>query len=51
MVHRKLPVLSCQYHPEASPGPHDARPWFRAFANRAAERRAARGEPVPAGRP
>ncbi|HEV2106497.1 MAG TPA: glutamine-hydrolyzing carbamoyl-phosphate synthase small subunit [Candidatus Eisenbacteria bacterium] len=32
MVHRALPVLSCQYHPEASPGPHDARPWFRAFA-------------------
>ena len=32
MVHRKLPILSCQYHPEASPGPHDARPWFRAFA-------------------
>jgi len=32
MVHRALPVLSCQYHPEASPGPHDSRPWFRAFA-------------------
>ncbi len=32
MVHRSLPVLSCQYHPEASPGPHDSRPWFRAFA-------------------
>ena len=31
MVHRKLPVLACQYHPEASPGPHDARPWFGAF--------------------
>jgi carbamoyl-phosphate synthase small subunit len=50
MVHRKLPVLSCQYHPEASPGPHDARPWFRAFAHLAAGRRAARGEPVPAGK-
>ena len=33
MVHRSLPVLSCQYHPEASPGPHDSRPWFRAFAD------------------
>jgi carbamoyl-phosphate synthase small subunit len=33
MVHRKLPVLACQYHPEASPGPHDARPWFKAFAD------------------
>jgi len=32
MTHRGLPVLSCQYHPEASPGPHDARPWFRVFA-------------------
>src|SRR5262249_43730975 len=30
--HRGLPVLACQYHPEASPGPHDSRPWFRAFA-------------------
>ena len=38
-VHRKLPVLSCQYHPEASAGPHDARPWFRVFAARVAERR------------
>jgi carbamoyl-phosphate synthase small subunit len=43
MVHRSLPVLSCQYHPESSPGPHDARPWFRAFAAAVAERR---GEPV-----
>jgi hypothetical protein len=32
-VHRELPVLACQYHPEASPGPHDARPWFKAFAD------------------
>jgi carbamoyl-phosphate synthase small subunit len=32
MVHRGRPVLSCQYHPEASPGPHDSRPWFHAFA-------------------
>jgi len=32
MVHRARPVLSCQYHPEASPGPHDSRPWFHAFA-------------------
>jgi carbamoyl-phosphate synthase small subunit len=39
MVHRSLPVLSCQYHPEASPGPHDARPWFRSFARLVAERR------------
>ncbi len=38
MVHRTLPVLACQYHPEASPGPHDARPWFRAFAELVASR-------------
>ena len=50
MVHRGLPVLSCQYHPEASPGPHDARPWFRAFAERVAERRKATPVPVGAGR-
>jgi carbamoyl-phosphate synthase small subunit len=39
MVHRTLPVLSCQYHPEASPGPHDSRPWFAAFARLVADRR------------
>jgi carbamoyl-phosphate synthase small subunit len=38
MVHRALPVLACQYHPEASPGPHDSRPWFKAFAERVAAR-------------
>ncbi len=31
MVHRGLPVLSCQYHPEAGPGPHDARYLFDDF--------------------
>ena len=29
--HRKLPILSVQYHPEASPGPHDARYLFDEF--------------------
>ena len=38
MVHARLPVLACQYHPEASPGPHDSRPWFKAFAAQVAER-------------
>ncbi|HET7224741.1 MAG TPA: glutamine-hydrolyzing carbamoyl-phosphate synthase small subunit [Candidatus Eisenbacteria bacterium] len=42
MRHRSLPVLSCQYHPEASPGPHDARPWFREFATRVSARRGPR---------
>jgi carbamoyl-phosphate synthase small subunit len=31
MVHRQLPVFSVQYHPEASPGPHDARYLFDRF--------------------
>ena len=29
--HRELPVFSVQYHPEASPGPHDARYLFGPF--------------------
>ena len=29
--HRELPVFAVQYHPEASPGPHDARPHFAEF--------------------
>jgi carbamoyl-phosphate synthase small subunit len=29
--HRELPVFAVQYHPEASPGPHDARKHFGAF--------------------
>ncbi len=31
MVHRKYPVFSIQYHPEASPGPHDSRYLFERF--------------------
>jgi carbamoyl-phosphate synthase small subunit len=31
MAHRKLPVFSVQYHPEASPGPHDAGYLFSRF--------------------
>jgi carbamoyl-phosphate synthase small subunit len=31
MRHRSLPLLSVQYHPEASPGPHDARYLFQQF--------------------
>jgi carbamoyl-phosphate synthase small subunit len=29
--HKELPIFSVQYHPEASPGPHDARYLFRRF--------------------
>jgi len=31
--HTANPVFSVQYHPEAAPGPHDARYFFREFAN------------------
>lgn len=45
--HRELPIFAVQYHPEAAPGPHDARPLFDAFMAHV------RGEgvPQPAGRP
>ena len=29
--HRKLPIFSVQYHPEASPGPHDSHYLFKDF--------------------
>ena len=29
--HRKWPVFAVQFHPEASPGPHDAHYLFRTF--------------------
>ena len=31
MRHKKLPLFSIQYHPEASPGPHDAHHHFQRF--------------------
>ncbi len=31
MAHQRYPVFSVQYHPEASPGPHDASYLFRRF--------------------
>jgi carbamoyl-phosphate synthase small subunit len=31
MRHRSLPLFSVQYHPEASPGPHDSHYLFRSF--------------------
>lgn len=39
--HKSLPTFSVQYHPEASPGPHDSHYLFREFIERMAERRAA----------
>ena len=31
IAHKTLPVFSVQYHPEASPGPHDSRYLFDDF--------------------
>lgn len=33
MRHKSLPLFSVQYHPEASPGPHDAKYLFDEFIN------------------
>ncbi len=33
LEHTEAPVFSVQYHPEASPGPHDANPLFKKFFN------------------
>lgn len=33
MVHKTLPVFSVQYHPEASPGPHDSMYLFKRFTD------------------
>ena len=46
LVHRELPVFGVQYHPEAAPGPHDARPLFRRFLATVDER-AGRSGPKP----
>ncbi|MGC1106818.1 MAG: glutamine-hydrolyzing carbamoyl-phosphate synthase small subunit [Candidatus Acidiferrales bacterium] len=38
MRHKSLPMFSVQYHPEASPGPHDARYLFEQFTAMMKER-------------
>ena len=37
MRHRSLPLFSVQYHPEASPGPHDSHYLFRRFTEMMSE--------------
>lgn len=37
--HRAMPVFGVQYHPEAAPGPHDARPVFDDFLDSVRSRR------------
>jgi carbamoyl-phosphate synthase small subunit len=44
--HKELPVFAVQYHPEASPGPHDAYPHFREFL-RLLHAEAPSGGPTP----
>jgi carbamoyl-phosphate synthase small subunit len=39
LQHRKLPVFSIQYHPEASPGPRDSTFYFERFVKRMEERK------------
>ncbi|HEU4724861.1 MAG TPA: glutamine-hydrolyzing carbamoyl-phosphate synthase small subunit [Candidatus Eisenbacteria bacterium] len=41
-AHRELPLFAVQYHPEASPGPHDSHYLFREFVARMAARRGGR---------
>jgi carbamoyl-phosphate synthase small subunit len=39
LAHRELPIFSVQYHPESSPGPHDAGYLFRRFIDLMAKHR------------
>ncbi|MDP8212815.1 MAG: glutamine-hydrolyzing carbamoyl-phosphate synthase small subunit [Candidatus Zapsychrus exili] len=38
--HKKYPILSFQHHPEASPGPHDAKYLFKYFVDMIKEKKA-----------
>ncbi len=39
LAHRELPLFSIQYHPESSPGPHDADYLFKRFTDMMAKHR------------
>jgi carbamoyl-phosphate synthase small subunit len=39
LAHRELPIFSVQYHPESSPGPHDAVYLFKRFTDMMAKHR------------
>lgn len=41
LAHRELPIFSVQYHPESSPGPHDAGYLFKRFTDMMAKHRGA----------
>lgn len=43
LKHKQLPIFAVQYHPEAAPGPHDARPLFGEFLERVRKGRAKSG--------
>jgi carbamoyl-phosphate synthase small subunit len=46
---REVPAFSVQYHPEAGPGPHDARYLFEEFSTLMDRHRPARRRPAPPG--
>jgi carbamoyl-phosphate synthase small subunit len=41
LTHRELPIFSVQYHPESSPGPHDANYLFKRFTDMMSKHRTA----------
>ena len=45
LMHRRFPLFSVQYHPEASPGPHDANYLFKRFIEMMERERQVTGNP------